>query len=347
MATKDSTSPAIMKHIEESSKASSVEDIGKNVNENTSQGDRTTKKRETSLPNNNLSIHPAPYNPFMTLQSPVFSPHALAAPPNNERSYLLENLQRQQDRGKRLADALHIIEVRVTSTQSKGETRKLRKEAGLLKKKISESLRQEELISLRLKDIDNEEYLRNPYWQAQSTGSMSYAIHWSPYSPLPTWTPMSLPMMSPIHGPVSPLTPLPPGLYHPSPIVPSPLTSPYWLGAQYQNPYPTMGPYVQTDPAYYTGVGSQQSYLPEAIAVTPSRRQSLAATNATLGELKNKTSKSVDFELRQEGAYRGRRWSLANTFSPKPKDKRMSIPGLQTIWKEKEKDKQTSAEGHV
>ncbi|KAJ4423047.1 hypothetical protein N0V82_002314 [Gnomoniopsis sp. IMI 355080] len=337
-----------MEHIKESPNVSPVEDINQRLDEDTSRRGRTTRKRETSLPNNNLSIHPAPYNPFMTLQSPVFSSHALAAPPNNERSYLLEDRQRQQERGKRLADALHIIEVQITSSQSKGDTRKLRKEASLLKKKITESLRQEELILLRLKDFDNEEYRQNPYWQAQSAGSMPYATHWSPYSPMAPWTPMTLPMMSPIHGPVSPLTPLPPGLYHPSPIIPSPLTSPYWLGVQYQNSYQTMGPYVQTDPAYYTGVGFQQSYMPDFIAVSPSRRHSLAATNAKLGEFTNKTSKSVDFELPQEGAYRGRRWSLADTFSPKPKDKRMSTLGLQTIWKEnEEKDEQMSGKGSL
>jgi len=143
-----------------------------------------------------------------------------------------------------------------------------------------------------------------------------------------------MPTMSPIHGPVSPLTPLPPGLYHPSPIMPSPLTSPYWLGGQvqYQNMFM---PYMQNEQAYYLGAEFQQPYVPDGyLAGQPSRRQSMAPTVAKLREAKQKGAKTVDFELTQEGEYRGRRWSLADTFSVTPKDKRMSMPGLETIWKD-------------
>lgn len=347
MAAKNPTSPATMDCPEETSDTSSFEKSQQESNQDNAPRGGTTRKRKPSLPNNNLSIHPTPY---MTLQNPVFNIQALSAPPNNERSYLLEIRQRQHERGERLADALHIIEVRITSKQSKGEARKLHKEAALLKKKIIESLRQEELITLRLKDIDNEEFHRNPYWQAQSAGSMPYATHWSPYSPVPAWSPMTLAMMSPIHGPLSPLTPLSPGLYHPSPIAPSPMTSPDWLGAQFQYPYQTLGSYVQTDPACYVGSGFQQVYIPGINTGPLSRRQSLALapTIAKLGETKHKADKFVDFRLSQEGEYRGRRWSLADTFSPTPKDKRMGIPGLETIWKEnKEIEGPASTKGHV
>ncbi|KAJ4389831.1 hypothetical protein N0V93_007303 [Gnomoniopsis smithogilvyi] len=331
MVTNSPTSPASVDDLKESYNASPVEQSDKKLNADTAQGGEPTRKRKTSQPSSKLSIHPTPY---ATPQSSVLNPYALAAPPNNERSYLLDNRQRQHERGKRLADALHIIEVRITSTQSKGEARKLRKEAGLLKKKVAESLRQQELITLRLKDIENEELRRNPYWQAESAGSMPYAAPWSSYSPIVPWSPMTFPMMPPIHGPISPLTPLPPGLYHPSPIVPSPLTSPYWLGAQVQYPYQMMGPYVQADPAYYLGTSFEQAYMPDLVAGPPSRRQSLAPSNAKLRGTKHKTNKSIDFRLPQEETYKGRRWSLADTFSPTPKDKRMSIPGLETIWKE-------------
>lgn len=331
MPAKSATSPATMEKPEESTKASPVDGVGETLNELTITSGSVSRKKKASVPTSNLSIHPTPY---MMLQSPVFAPHALSTPPNSERSYLLENRQRQHERGERLANALQIIEVRINSMQSKGEARKLRKEAGLLKKKIAESLRQEQLITLRLNDIQNEDFSQSSYWQAQSAGLISYATPWSPYSPITPWSPMTLPMMSPNDGAVSPLTPLPPGLYHPSPMVPSPLTSPYWLGAQYQPQYQTMAAYG------YSGAGFQQPYMPvEATTGEPSCRQSMAPTVAKRSKSEHKPNKSVDFKLPQEEAYRGRRWSLADTFSPKPKDKRMSIPGLEIIWKSnKEKD---------
>lgn len=343
MTPKSPISTVVMKHSDEGHNKSPVDGNSKTLDENTTQNVGIVKERKPSVPINSLSIHPTPY---ATLQSPIFGSRALPAPPNNERSYLLENRQRQHERGERLADALHIIEVRITSTQSKAEARKLRKEAGLLKKKIAECHRQEQLISLRLEDIDNEEYSRTPYWQAQSAAMIPYAQPWSPYSTMTPWTPMTLPMMSPVHGPVSPLTPLGPGLFHPSPVVPSPLTSPYWMAAQYQYPYQTMGPYVHADPAFYAGAVFQQQYMPGDItAGQPLRRQSLTATNA---KSTHKADKSVDFKLPHDTAFKGRRWSLADTFSPTPKDKRMSIPGLETIWKNSNEDEQKESEsGHV
>lgn len=343
MAPKSPISPVVMKQSDESHNKSPVDGNSKTLGDNTTQSVGNAQERKSSVPINNLSIHPTPY---ATLQTPIFSPQAFAVPPNNERSYLLENRQRQHERGERLADALHIIEVRITSTQSKAEARKLRKEAGLLKKKIAECHRQEQLISLRLKDIDNEEYSRAPYWQAQSAGVIPYAQPWSPYSPMTPWTPMTLPMMSPVHGPVSPLTPLGPGLFHPSPVMPSPMTSPYWLGSQYQYPCQTMGPYVHADPAFYTGAVFQQHHMPEDVtAGQPLRRQSVATTSA---KSTHKADKSVDFKLPHDSAFKGRRWSLADTFSPTPKDKRMSIPGLETIWKNsKEVEGKEAEQGHV
>lgn len=101
-----------------------------------------------------------------------------------------------------------------------------------------------------------------------------------------------------------------------------------------------MAPFVQADRAYYVGMEFQQPHMPEmVIAGQPSRRQSMAPTAANPREFRHKANKSVDFKLPQGGAYKGRRWSLADTISPRPKDKRMSIPGLETIWKDnKEKE---------
>lgn len=327
MAAKSSTSPPILEQPEAES-AATVDGIDKKLHELGIKSDDEPKKKKTSQPSSNLSIHPAPY---VNVQSPIFHPQVMSPPPNNERSYLLENRQRQHERGQRLSDALHIIEVRITSAQSKTEGRKLRKEAGLLKKKITDSLTQEQLITLRLNDIQNEEFSRNPYWQAQSAGLIPYQTPWSPYSPMTApWSPMALP--------ISPLTPLPPGLYHPSPVMPSPLGSPYWMGAQYQ--YQMAAPYLQNDPAYYLGMGFQQPYIPEGIvAEEPSRGQSMAPAVGKLLEAAHKSTKSVDFKLPEDGAHVGRRWSLADTFSPIARDKRMSMPGLETIWKgEKEKE---------
>lgn len=348
MAPKSPLSPVAIKHAEEGHHTSPIDDNSKTLDENTDQKTGNTKERKPSVPINTLSIHPTPY---VALQNPIFGPQAVAAPPNNERSYLVENRQRQHERGERLADALHIIEVKIASTQSKSGARKLRKEAGLLKKKIAECHRQEQLITLRLKDIENEEYSRTPYWQAQSAGVIPYAQPWTPYpyTPMTPWSPMTLPIMSPVHGPVSPLTPLGPGLFHPSPVMPSPLASPYWLAAQYQYPYQSLGPYVYEDPAFYTGAAFPQQYMAEDVSAgQPLRQQSLASINTKSRETVHKASKSVDFRLPQDSAYKGRRWSLADTFSPKPKDKRMSIPGLETIWKNSKEDgPKDSEQGHV
>lgn len=175
MAAISSTGPTITERPEEEAAAieaaaTDVEVIDKKLEGLAIKSGVTSRKKQRSQPTaTNLFIQSAPY---VNIHSPI-----LAAPPNNERSYLLENRQRQHDRGQRLSDALQIIETRIVSAQSKTDGRKLRKEAGLLKKKISESLKQEQLITLRLNDIQTEDFNRNPYWQAPP---------WSPYSPMTT-----------------------------------------------------------------------------------------------------------------------------------------------------------------
>lgn len=310
--------------------ASSVNGTDKRLSRLSISSDSPTKKKG-SLPNTPLTIQPAPY---YTTQSPVFSPQGLGSP-NHERSYLLENLQRQHERGERLTHALSNIEVRVASARSKAEGKKLRKEATVLRGKVAEAHRQEQLILLRLDDIQNEDLNRIGFYQAQSAVMSPFSTGWSLYQP---WAPMTLPQMSPIH-PISPLTPLPPGIYHPTPVAPSPLTSPFWLGAQ----YPMAGPVVSSEPYYYVGQNFQPTYVPAGGIAVQSQWTS-AAPVAREKSPKDKATKSVGFAaLPQQGAYTGRRWSLADTFSPKPKDKRMSMPGLQTIWKDMQPEGQEEA----
>lgn len=269
-------------------------------------------KKKASFAASALTIQPTPY---VNIQSPVV-PLGIGSP-NNERSYLLENLQRQHDRGERLSHALSNVEVRLASAQSKSEVKKWRKETTSLKSKIAESQSQEQLILLRLNDLQNEEFR-----QIQSAGVLPYqAAPWLAHGPqMQPWSPVTLP--------VSPLTPLPPGLYHPSPIVPSPMASPCWL--QYS---PVVAsPYEQQN--YYLGIHFQPPFLSEGTVAGPSRRESVSKAS----DSRHKATKSVDFPQCEAGSYMSRRWSLADAFSPTPKDKRMSIPNLETIWKDKEQE---------
>lgn len=235
---------------------------------------------------------------------------------SNERSYLLENLRRQHDRGQRLTHALYNVETRLASAQSKGAARKLRKEAGLLRSKIAESNKQETLVTNRLNDLQGED--SNRLYQVGQLELLPY-----PYAPIQPWGHATLSPLTPL-TPTSPLTPLPPGIYHPVPIAPSPLessfllTSPFWL---------------------YSPVVSYQQVLPPE-----GEHQGLYVQAqhdaATLVKAEETRRKSVEYRAArafdsispgQENT--GRRWSMADTFSPSPRDKRMSMPGLQTIWR--------------
>lgn len=290
--------------------------------------EKPSGRNKRHLPPAALSIQTTPY---WAIQNQLLSPSSMGAP-NNEKSYLLESLQRQQGRSERLSHALSNVEVRLASVQSKGEARKLRKEASLLKSKITESRKQEQLIMLRLNDIHNEDLCRGPLYQPQSAGFVPYAATWAPYSPSQLWSPMAMSMASPVHQPVSPLTPLSVGIYHPAPIPPSPLQSPYWMGT-YQ--YPVLSPMMATEPSLYPRANVQPSYVPEAMLAGPSRRGSEVSKAK---ETRHKGTKSADFGPSQQGIRLSRRWSLADEFSPTPRDKRMSMPGLQTIWKNQEQE---------
>lgn len=316
-----------MEHPEEGSNdsASPINNLNQQLNGLSINGRPSGRNKKHTQPSA-LTIHPTPY---WTIQNQLLSPSALGAP-NNERSYLVENLQRQQTRRERLSHALANVEVRLASVQSKGEARKLRKEASLLRSKVSECRKQEQLIMLRLNDIHNEDLGRGGLFQSPSAAFAPHQTPWSPYS-AQSWSPMTV--MSPVHQPVSPLTPLPCGIYHPSPIIPTPLASPYWMGA-YQ--YPALSPATPNDPGYYLGANFQPPFVPDGTIAGPSRRGSEAPRAAEMREARRKSTKSVDFGPQQDETYSGRRWSLADEFSPTPRDKRMSMPGLQTIWRNRE-----------
>lgn len=235
---------------------------------------------------------------------------------SNERSYLLENLQRQHDRGQRLTHALSNVETRLASAQSKGESRKLRKEAGLLKSKIAESNKQERLIAMRLSDMQNEDLTR--LYQAQQPAPLPY-----PYSSLQPWGQMTLSPMTPV-TPVSPLTPLPPGIYHPVPIPPSPLDAPFFLAP----PVLLYSPVVPYRQNYLFAGDHQVSYAPEQYdAASPAKTEENRRRS-----VEHEATRALESVVSGEEKM-GRRWSLADTSSPSPRDKRMSMPGLQAIWR--------------
>lgn len=347
MAAKRPVSPAIMELPEEPANeaVSPMSGVDKQLG-NLSLQNNTTKpssqRKRPVHPVANLTIHP---NANINIQNPIFTPPPLASPlgsPNFECSYLLENLQRQHDRGERLSYALSNAEVKLASAQSKGEARKLRKEVGLLRSKISESRRQVQLIMLRLNDLQNEELGRRGMLpgQAPQPAMFQYPAYWSPYPPqLQPWGNMAVPLMSPI-SPISPLTPLPSGLYHPAPMMPGPMDSPQWLQAQYAMLSSAMPLSPGYDQAFMQGnYQEQQPSVQGESEPTPTHhhKTSVSHENRPTAARHNSTQ-SVDFSEAKDGSLDRRRWSLADTFSPTPRDKRMSMPGLQTIWKGNEEE---------
>lgn len=225
---------------------------------------------------------------------------------SNERSYLVENLRRQYQRGERLSHALHNVETRLASAGSKGEARKLRKEASLLKSKVTECRKQEQLITTRLNDLQNED-LKN-FYQAQQMGMLPYS-----YPPAQPWGQIPISPMTPLTPltPISPLTPLPNGIYHPAPIPPSPLNSPFFFSPTYS----VITPVEPCEQDFQFGNGQVVS------ACVPERSDG------------DSPAKLEDVRRHSVLADPVRRWSLADAFSPSPKDKRMSMPGLKTIWR--------------
>lgn len=313
-----------------------LDNVHKQLEDLSLQGNRPSHRKRPSQPLSNLSIQPTAN---LNIPNPFFTPPPLASPlgsPSFERSYLLENLQRQHDRGERLSYALSNVEIKLSSAQSKGEARKLRKEVGLLRSKVAESRRQVQLIMLRLNDLQSEELSRRGMLPGQTSQAtmFTYPTYWSPYPPLQPWNHMTVPLMSPL-SPVSPLTPLPSGLYQPSPMVPGPLDSTQWMQSQYPLPSPAMSFSPGYDQTFMQSSDLQHPFSQEQEDPTPTHKVPTSQQKRPTTARHNST-KSVDFTLAKDGSLDRRRWSLADTFSPTPKDKRMSMPGLQTIWKDRE-----------
>jgi hypothetical protein len=238
-------------------------------------------------------------DPVRNLRSMSFDGQPLVGM-SDERSYLAENLRRQHARGERLSHALHNVETQLETAQSKGEARKLRKEAGLLGIKMAEARKQEELIMLRLNDLQNKDL--QYFCQTQHMSWFQY-----PHSPPQPWGQAQMPPIMPL-TPISPLTPLPAGLYSPSLLPPSPLDSPFDF-------HPTSSTVDLPVPF------EQGPHLASLDRLVPVKNGD--------GDCSVQPGEGRGHHLVAEPV---RRWSFADTFSPSPRDKRMSLPGLKSIW---------------
>ncbi|KAK3324140.1 hypothetical protein B0T19DRAFT_222931 [Cercophora scortea] len=104
---------------------------------------------------NHASAAPRPHRHSSANHMPVISsldPRPLEEL-HNERSYLLFNLQRQEQRATRLFQKFAALEQRLPEAHSTKEARKIKKEAAVLKSKIGDNTQQEQLILLRLGEI--------------------------------------------------------------------------------------------------------------------------------------------------------------------------------------------------
>ncbi|KAM7203821.1 hypothetical protein V8F20_003827 [Naviculisporaceae sp. PSN 640] len=92
----------------------------------------------------------------------------------NERSYLLYNLQKQDERATSLFRRYATLEAKLAEAQTPKEARKIRKDAKLLKHKITESTQQEQLIFLRLGEIYIETQNRERWMQFRYPQSATF-----------------------------------------------------------------------------------------------------------------------------------------------------------------------------
>ncbi|KAM7201636.1 hypothetical protein V8F33_003185 [Rhypophila sp. PSN 637] len=92
----------------------------------------------------------------------------------NERSYLLYNLQKQDERATSLFRRYATLEARLAESQTAKEARKIRKDAKLVKYKITESTQQEQLIFLRLGEIYIETQNRERWMQFRYPQSATF-----------------------------------------------------------------------------------------------------------------------------------------------------------------------------
>ncbi|KAK4454369.1 hypothetical protein QBC34DRAFT_157889 [Podospora aff. communis PSN243] len=97
--------------------------------------------------------------PFTPISPPPTAQRTSLDDLHNERTYLLQNLQRQGERATRLLERYATLEARLSAptppngTSKPPSSRKTRKELATLKGRLAESSRQEHLMLLRLGEI--------------------------------------------------------------------------------------------------------------------------------------------------------------------------------------------------
>lgn len=172
----------------------------------------------------------------------------------NERSYLLYNLQKQDQRASSLFKRYATLEEQLAEAQTAKEARKIRKDAKLLKHKITESTQQEQLIFLRLGEI---------YIEIQNRERWMKFRHQQPAEhPMPVYFP-------PLYHGTGELAPVPPP--PPTPVtvgfnLPFPQPPPARVG-HHPPPYP-LTPYIapQPSPAFsYSGASPLTPFSPEFV----------------------------------------------------------------------------------
>ncbi|GAB1318685.1 hypothetical protein MFIFM68171_08895 [Madurella fahalii] len=84
---------------------------------------------------------------------------------HNERSYLLYNLQKQDDKSKRLFQKLATLDARLSMARTSSEAKRCQREAASIKAKIAESTQQEQLMTLRLGELHVELQNRGRWMQ--------------------------------------------------------------------------------------------------------------------------------------------------------------------------------------
>ncbi|KAL2267431.1 hypothetical protein VTJ83DRAFT_4708 [Remersonia thermophila] len=90
---------------------------------------------------------------------------------HNERSYLAYNLQKQNDRATRLFERFAGVEARLAEAATPSEAKRCRREAALIRSRIAESTRQEQLMLLRLSEIQIELQNRDRWARVRSLPS--------------------------------------------------------------------------------------------------------------------------------------------------------------------------------
>ena len=129
------------------------------------------------------SIHFPP--PFTLKTSHDYPGLGTSNDPYTERSYLLQSLQGQNERAKRLLQRLSMAQERLLlGHHGVGEARKTRKEMRLIQKKIADSEQQERLTLLRLGDLYMEIQTRERWQQLQQQTAAVRMAQQQPRYPL-------------------------------------------------------------------------------------------------------------------------------------------------------------------